>query len=60
MKPLAKISWDPDRRIAQMWKRDRCGWFKAGWGFGIKDLAAEARKQGFRAMVVDHAEISGN
>ena len=58
MKPLAKISWDPEGRIAQVWKRDHRGWFRAGWGFDVKGVAAGVRKQGFRVMIVDHAEIA--
>jgi hypothetical protein len=58
MSPLAKISWDPDRRIAQVWKRDHRGWFRAGWGFTVEGVAANVRATGFRTMFVDHAEIA--
>ena len=58
MTNLAKISWDSDRRIAQVWKRDRRGWFRAGWGFNVKDVAANIRSTGFRVMIVDHTEIA--
>jgi hypothetical protein len=57
MKALAKISWDPDRRIAQVWKHDRRGWFRAGWGFDVKGVAAGVRATGFRAEIVDHAKM---
>lgn len=57
MKPLAKISWDPDRRIAQVWKRDRNGWFRAGWGFDINGVAAGVSETGFRVMFVEHTAM---
>lgn len=58
MKPLVKISWDPERRCAQSWRRDRRGWFRMGWGFSVGGSAAAWRERGYRVEIVDHAEMA--
>jgi hypothetical protein len=58
VKPLVKISWDPERRVAQSWRRDHRGWFRMGWGFSVTDSAASWRARGYRVEVVDHAEMA--
>ncbi|HSX23021.1 MAG TPA: hypothetical protein VLE97_09630 [Gaiellaceae bacterium] len=58
MKALVKVSWDPDRRVAQSWRRDRRGWFRMGWGFDVGRVAATWRKLGYRVEVVDHGEMT--
>lgn len=52
-----KISWDPDRRIAQVWKQDPRGWVRGGWGFDVQKVAKIARTTGYHVEIVDHAEM---
>ena len=56
-KPLVKISWDPERRVAQSWRRDRGGWFRMGCGFDIWRCAVTWQSHGYRVEIVDHAAM---
>jgi hypothetical protein len=51
----ARVTWNEEKGIAQIWKHDASGWFKAGWGFTIDGVVRRLIAQGFQVSIYKRA-----